>query len=937
MAPTEEPHTVQEEIIQKAMLAMGWDPNSEIPMASKENLCILAEMEQMVEEKIQLLESNIQSEDRLEKLLQHSKNAEMCMNQNMKLLQAHQTEVHTEVHLFKVAERVQSKLKTDIKRINKETESYTEYLSTTEKELCRRKNAIDDLTSRVKWAKTVLLEWRDAMEDTNKGYKLIDKYFKEDEVLARQKDARRQFLHNEVEKLRKDLVKLYDEQKSLEQNIESTATLYRAAHLERRQMIDTWKLAVKQMLQREREIESNEDELYYLEREAERMLKESKRCDEKLDNIIHNNREVERTISVLNEETSEVKEQIQKFIDMTILKEAEVELLQRDLQNLSNKVQQQRMENRKMSKEKDKRNKVLEDFKSLLLKLESRLNHTANKHMSAEQRLQMLEEMNDTEEKAQNEINKDKIRFNSLVYRSQQQLQDLKDESKSLEISNNGLSASTASVIRNTKKMEKELNRLTEVYYEASFKCLQMERKIIVLQGGEFDPMEEEETEKYLAKLETQNNLLQRRLQATESQNKKLDHNMRSLTDVYNADHKNLQTMLFDIKEAQMYCEGGVKRLNIEKNKNQQKIVELSLLKMRIKEFDNEIVACQTNTYHLGKHRLQLNRTMKDRLVEIKSQMDLLNLKRKHLNDERSTLLADIGERTKHIDVIRARFELTSKLMGINEDGTLVTATQLKVEAAQEKQMLLDEGNNLNEKVIKAEEDIKAMENTLMLLNNSNDSYRRNLNKKVDEDQVLEEMKELQSNYCQALNQLKALRSKHRQIEKDNDKNLRVCEDLQRQLEISTGKNVENVEILEKLQKELDDQRIKLQRAEREVKNSLKRVKERNLGKEFIACYERELDLRELEYRNSSALNQLADMAENDDGIGPKVIRIMLEKGLKMPHLLQKTRSFASWRSDLSETSSSRDMPISTTRSSTSESTSLAIQPSVVSIDFSQP
>ncbi|XP_017486700.1 PREDICTED: coiled-coil domain-containing protein 39 [Rhagoletis zephyria] len=933
---TEEESRIQDDIIQKAMRAMGWDPNSEIPMANKENLCILAEMEQMVEEKLQLLESNIQTEDRLEKLLQHSKNAEMCVNQNLKLLQAHQSEVHTEAHLFKVAERVQSKLKVDIRRIDKETESYNEYVNTTEKELCRRKNAIDDLTSRVKWAKTVLLEWRDAMEDTNKGYQLIEKYFKEDQVLARQKDARRQLLHNECEKLRKELVKLYDEQKSLEQNIECTAVLYRTAHMERRQMVETWKLAVQQMLQRERDVRHNEVELSNLRREAECVLKEKKRYDANLDNIIKDNREVEHTISVLNEETSEIKEQIQKLIDMTILKENEVELLQKDLQNLSNKVQQQRMENRKMSKEKDKRTKALEDLKVLLLKLESRLNDMTNRHISAEQRLQMLEEMNDAAEKSQNEINREKIQLNGLIYRSQQDLQELKDESKRLEVSNSGLSASAATVIKNTKKEEKELRRMTEVHYEAAFKCLQFERKIIQIQGGDYDPIQEAEAQQYLTKLEAQNSALQRRLQTTEAQNKKLDYNMRNLTDVYNADNKNLQNMLFDIKEAQMYCEGGVKRLSIEKNKNQQKIVELSLLKMRIKEFENEMVACETNTYNLGKHRLQLNRTMKDRLVEIKSQIDLLNLKRKHLNDERSTLLADIGERTKHIDVLRARFELTSKLMGMNEDGTLVTATQLKVEAAQEKQMLLDEGNNLNAKVIKAEEDIKAMENTLMLLNNSNDSYRSKLNKKVDEDQVLEEVKQLQSNYCQALTQLKALRSKHRQIEKDNDKNLALCEDLQRQLEVLTVRNLENFEMLEKLQKELSDQKTKLQRAEREVKNSLKAVKERNLGKEFIAGYERELDLRELEYRNSSALNQLADMAENDDDIGPKVIRIMLEKGLKMPHLLQKTRSFASWRSDLSETSSSREIPISTTRSTTSDSISAAIQPSVVSIDFTQ-
>uniref|UniRef100_A0A034WJT6 Coiled-coil domain-containing protein 39 n=1 Tax=Bactrocera dorsalis TaxID=27457 RepID=A0A034WJT6_BACDO len=320
MATEEGSHT-QDEIIRKAMLDMGWDPQAEIPMASKENLCILAEMEQMVEEKIQMLESNIQTEDRLEKLLQHSKNAEMCVNQNLKLLQAHQTEVHTEIHLYKVAERVQSKLKADINKIDKETKCFTEYIDNTEKELCRRKNAIDDLTSRVKWAKSVLLEWREAMEDTNKGYQLIEKYFKEDQELARQKDLRRQLLHNELEKLRKELVKLYEEQKSLEQNIECTAILYRTAHTERRQMVETWKLAVQQMLQRERDIRHGENELQNLRNEAERVLKERRNYDKHLDALIQNNHEIENNIALLNDETSQIKEQIQKLIDDYIERE----------------------------------------------------------------------------------------------------------------------------------------------------------------------------------------------------------------------------------------------------------------------------------------------------------------------------------------------------------------------------------------------------------------------------------------------------------------------------------------------------------------------------------------------------------------------------------------------------------------------------------------
>lgn len=68
-----------------------------------------------------------------------------------------------------------------------------------------------------------------------------------------------------------------------------------------------------------------------------------------------------------------------------------------------------------------------------------------------------------------------------------------------------------------------------------------------MLQGGDFDPIQEAEAQKYLTKLEAQNLILQRRLQTTEAQNKKLDYNMRNLTDVYNADHKRLEEMVSDI------------------------------------------------------------------------------------------------------------------------------------------------------------------------------------------------------------------------------------------------------------------------------------------------------------------------------------------------------------------------------------------------------
>lgn len=115
---------------------------------------------------------------------------------------------------------------------------------------------------------------------------------------------------------------------------------------------------------------------------------------------------------------------------------------------------------------------------------------------------------------------------------------------------------------------------------------------------------------------------------------------------------------------------------------------------------------------------------------------------------------------------------------------------------------------------------------------------------------------------------------------------------------------MQNAETLEKLRKEINEQNLKMSRADKDIKAGIRTIKQRGVHcDEFMDLFERDLDLRELEYRNTKALNQLVDMGENDDAIGLKIKRMLLDKGLKLPHHLPRTRSFASWRSNLSEMS----------------------------------
>lgn len=563
------------------------------------------------------------------------------------------------------------------------------------------------------------------MEDGNKGYQLIEKYYLDDQQKARELNTKRQLLQAEIDKRRKQVVMLYDEQTTLEKNLERTACLYRAAHVERRQMVDTWKSAVNQMTQRESDIQLSEIECSDLAKRALIVGQSYKDHDHQLDEVIDNNRQVEMSIEMLNEETSDMKNQIQRIVDASALKEREIDGLRRELENLSNQVHLQRVENKAQTKVRDNKAKELDNFEAVMEKVNGRLKAIQNKALNAEQRLRILEDMIEGEDEALKALDKEQEKVNELLYRTQRQVEELSDENKILVVQNDSLASNLAAIKRSQKTIYHELQRQTEIHYSLSFKYLEAERKYAQMKGHNDDPELEAQNLAKLSSLEAEFEKLTRLIATTEAQNKKLNHNMNNLVVQYNADEKDLDMVRFKIKEAQVYCEGTVKRLRQNRYENSELIVDLNMVKMRCNDMEVGIGGCEQGTYDLDQHRLAFRRAIKDRTVELRSQEDVLLLKRKHLNEELSTLRADLGERKKQIEAMQARFELTSQLLGKNEDGTIMTSTQLKVASAQERQMLADEGDELNKKVLKAEKEVVALENTLRQFDKSNDNYRK--------------------------------------------------------------------------------------------------------------------------------------------------------------------------------------------------------------------
>lgn len=354
------------------------------------------------------------------------------------------------------------------------------------------------------------------------------------------------------------------------------------------------------------------------------------------------------------------------------------------------------------------------------------------------------------------------------------------------------------------------------------------------------------------------------------------------------------------MKERKISVEGGEKQLKILHHENQEKLVQQNLLKIKIVEMEKQIAKQSDKAYSLERHKMELEAAMTDRLIDIKSQVNLLVMKRKCLWEERSQMKIDIADRLLKIQQLKTRYDLSMDLLGKNDDGTTVTAVQIKIEMAQEKYLLLNEGNVLNEKVVKAESEIKCLENTLKLMNFSNDEYRKIFETVTESSPEVKRMHDLQNRYCQTMTEIKMLKGNLMTLADHLELLETQRSEMDKEFEEVQRTKLDNNDALLKIHKELVDQETKLERADREMKTAFKSAKRRIKDHEFISVFEKDMEVKERDERNNSTLQQLADMVETTPDMGQTVTRHFLERGLTLPANVRRAKSQCSWKSDTS-------------------------------------
>lgn len=124
---------------------------------------------------------------------------------------------------------------------------------------------------------------------------------------------------------------------------------------------------------------------------------------------------------------------------------------------------------------------------------------------------------------------------------------------------------------------------------------------------------------------------------------------------------------------------------------------------------------------------------MRERQLEINTNKMILQAKRRNLDEDRGRLRTDIALNRVKIEQLQKKYHMLLTSLGQDEEGQPVSVTSFRIKYAQEKIILQQEGDLLDQKIKTAEKEIVAMENTLKMVNLTNVAFKRSLAPVKDE------------------------------------------------------------------------------------------------------------------------------------------------------------------------------------------------------------
>ncbi|KAM5291899.1 coiled-coil domain-containing protein 39 [Ctenodactylus gundi] len=908
---------------------LNWDDGFAIPVANEENRMLEDQLSSLQDEKSKLQNQLRDYEDRINAMNCHFKNVMQEFSFTQSLYKARENEIESEEHFKAIAVRELERVKDEVQRLVTEMTSIRERKSDKESGIFKAKQKLEGLRCQMNWDQQALEAWLEESAHKDSDALTLQKYAKQDDNKIRALTLQLERLTVDCNQKRKVLDNELTETLGAQLELDKAAQDFSRIHNERKELIKQWEDTIEQMQKRDKDIDDCAVALAKLKqetREKENLVKEKIKF---LENEIGNNTEYEKKISVADRKILKCRTEYQHHETTKNKLKDELDSLKITVNRTSSDLEALRKNISKVKKSTHEETERLQKLKNQNQIVKQKLKEISEKTMSVEERATNLEDMLKAEEKTIKEVEAQLNIVKDVFFKKTQELQAEKMKEKSLVSEIEGTRSSLKHLNNQLHKLDFETLKQQEIMYNQDFYIQQVERRMSRLKGD----INSEEKQALVAKIVGLKKSLEEKkstFSLLETQIKKLHNDLYFIkkSNSKNCDEK--QSLMNKVNELNLFIDSSEKELNKVKALKQDLLIDDNLIKLEVKRVREMLHNKAEEVLSLEIRKQQLHTAMRERTEEIKVHKTMLASQIRYLDQERQNISAEFHERLSKIDKLKNRYEIITVIMLPPEGEEEKTQAYYVIKAAQEKEELQREGDSLDAKINKAEKEIYALQNTLQVLNRCNYNYKQSF-KKVTPSSHEYELK------IQLEEQKRAVDEKHRYKKRQIRELQEDIQSMQNTLELmeNLAKNVkeklsEKQAYSSQLRREIEDQKPKLERVNKQCAQLIKEIRLVKHAK-GETLEEQDIKVREMKEFHKTINEMLFDVMEENAEIRTILPTYFEQNGLQLPRVGAKGSHQSSRSSSQTSLVSSGSV-----RSGTSTSTSQA-SVKVLELSFPDP
>ncbi|NXJ13172.1 CCD39 protein, partial [Odontophorus gujanensis] len=838
---------------------LQWDDGYAVPVANAENKALEDDLQKMEKEKVNLQNQLADFEERIKAMASHLKNVRQEFSFTQSLYKARENEVETEQHFKALAERERGRLKSEIKRLEDEIVSLREKKNSQENTINKTTKKLESLKQQMNCDEEVLESWIKESNRKDNDIITIQKYAQQDEgklgaltlqveKLTMQANQKRRALDNE----------LTETITAQQMELDKTAEDLRRVHQERQEVIRQWENAIQQMQKRDQQIDHCALLLAELKQEMRKKESVLKEKASFLVNETINNMEYEKRISSAEREAASLRKEYQTQDTYRMQLENELDVLKSAVDRTASDLESLRINVTNMKKEIEKKKVRLSFLKERNAGLSNKLKLVTEKTLSSEDNALRMEEMLREEERIVKEKETELNHLKEVFFKKTHELKVQKDKEKCVLAEIEGSRTSLKNLHRRLRRLDADALKQQEFIYNQDFYIQQVQRRLSRLQG-EVDADEKQVLEEKVAELKKALEEKRSAYDSLNAQHKKLQNDVHFIKRAMDKTGEEANGLMIKINELNLFNEKSDQELKKAKAVKQERMIEDNLLKLELKRLQDILCNKTEKVLTLEKQKLELKKSIAERNEEIKIHKAMLDSQIRLVDQERHRISAEFQDRLNKIDKLRCRYEILTVLMMPPEGEEEKTQAYYVIKAAQEKEALRREGDDLDAKISKAENEIVALENTLQILNNCNSNYRNSFKEVTETSEEYEEKLKLEEEKRVADEKYRYKRRQVRELQEYLQSMEKNLDALLKQEAIFQEQNKEKEAVILQLNKDIEEQKPKLERVikqcsrlSREIQ-SLKKTKTETRE-------EKDIDLRALKTFSKTINRLLAEV-----------------------------------------------------------------------------